>query len=150
MSLQSFLSKIWNQVKALFDGIPAELKTAVHIGVVITENIKNFTDSPVADVLTTLIPGDTDDKIKDWLRAKLPTLLTQLKLTDSCGGMTDPNEITTCAVKVLQTLDGDVKNAFLHNLSIMITQIASDGQLSWADGVYVLQWYYDHNYKAAA
>jgi hypothetical protein len=150
MSLQSFLSKIWNQVKTLFDGIPSELKTAIHIGVVVAENIKTFVDSPAADVLTAIIPGDIDDEIKNWLRAKLPAILTELKLADSCGSLTDPAEITACAVKVLQGLDGDVKSAFLHNLSILVAGVASDGKLTWSDGVYLLEWYYSHQFKAAA
>ena len=130
MSLQSFLIKIWNQIKALFEGIPSELKTAIHIGVLVTENAKNLVDSPAADVLTALIPGSIDDKIKDCLRAKLPAILTELKLADSCSSLTDPNEITACAVKVLQGLDGDVKSAFLHNLSILVAQTAADGKLT--------------------
>src|SRR5882672_9611456 len=117
MSLHSFLLKIWDQIKTLFIGIPAELKTAIHIGVLVTENVKNFVDSPAADILTVLIPGDIDDEIKSLLRAKLPEILTELKLADSCSGMTDADAITVCAVKVLQGLDGDVKSAFLHNLS---------------------------------
>src|ERR1700753_2169227 len=115
MSLQSFLTKIWNQIKALFDGIPSELKTAVHIGVLVTENIKNFIDSPAADILTAIIPTDIDDEVKNWLRAKLPGILTELKLVDSCSGLTDPAAITDCAIKVLQGLDGDIPSAFLHN-----------------------------------
>src|ERR1700743_1030352 len=150
MSLQSFLTKIWNQVKALFDGIPAELKTAIHIGVVVTENIKNFADSPAADILTAIIPGDIDDEVKNWLRAKLPAILTELKLADSCSSLTDPNEITACAVKVLQGLDGDIQSAFLYNLSVLIAEVAADGKLTWSDGVYILQWYYQHEYKTAA
>ena len=150
MSLQTFLARIWQQIKSLFEGIPAELKTAVHIGVLVTENIKTFVDSPVADVLTVLIPGDIDDKIKDLLRAKLPAILTELKLADSCSALTDPNEITVCAIKVLQSLDGDLKSAFLHNLSILIAETAADGKLSWSDGVYILEWYYRHEYKTAA
>ena len=150
MSLQTFLTKIWNEIKTLFNGIPAELKTAVHIGVVVTENIKNFVDSPVADILTAIIPGTADDQIKAWLRAKLPVILTELKLADSCGALTDPQEITKCAVKVLQGLDGDIKSAFLHNLSILVAQVAADGKLSWNDGVLILQWYYQNEFKAAA
>ena len=149
MSLTSFLTKIWNQIKALFDGIPAELKTAIHIGVEVTENIKTFVDSPAADILTAIIPGDIDDEVKNWLRAKLPTILTELKLADSCGQLTDPAEITACAVKVLQGLDGSVKSAFLHNLSILVAQVAADGKLTWSDGVYILEWYYTHEFKAA-
>jgi hypothetical protein len=150
MSLQSYLSKIWGEVKALFDGIPAELKTAIHIGVLVTENIKNFVDSPAADILTAIIPGDIDDEIKNWLRAKLPAILTELKLADSYSALTDPGQITTCAVKVLQGLDGDIKSAFLHNLSILISQVAADGKLTWSDGVYILEWYYTHEYTTAA
>jgi len=149
MSLKSFLAGIWAGIKSLFDGMPAELKTAIHIGVVVTENVKQFVDSPAVDILTTLIPGDIDDAIKKLLRAKLPTILTELKLADSCAGLTDPAEITACAVKILQGLDGDVQSAFVHNLSIMVAQVAADGKLSWSDGVYLLEWYYQHEYKTA-
>jgi hypothetical protein len=150
MSLQTFLSKIWAEIKNLFTNISPELKSAIHIGVVVTENIKNFVDSPAADVITALIPGDTDDQIKEWLRAKLPAILTELKLTDSCSELTDPSQITACAIKVLQSMDADIKDAFLHDISILVAKVAADGQLSWSDGVYLLEWYYQHNFKPAA
>jgi hypothetical protein len=150
MSLKTFLSKIWANIKALFDGMPAQLKTAIHIGVLVAEGVKKFADSPVADVLTVLVPGDIDDKVKDLLRAKLPLILTELKLADGCAGLTDPAEITRCAIKVLQSLEGNVQSAFLHNLSILVAQVAADGKLSWSDGVYLLEWYYQHRYKAVA
>jgi hypothetical protein len=148
MSLQSFLTKTWTEIKSLFEGIPSELKTAIHIGVQVTQNIKNFVDSPAADVLTAIIPGDIDDEIKNWLRAKLPAILTELKLADSCSGLTDPAAITQCAIKVLQGLDADIQAPFLHSLSVLISQVAADGKLSWSDGVYLLEWYYQHEYPA--
>ena len=150
MSLKTIITKIWGEIESLFSSFPAEMKTAIHIGVVVTENVKSFVDSPVADILTVLIPGDIDDNVKNWLRAKLPVILTELKLADSCAGLTDPQQITACAVKVLQGLDGDIKSAFLHNLSIFVAQVASNGKLSWADGVAILEWYYQNEYKAVS
>jgi hypothetical protein len=150
MSIKIFISKIWAEIKNLFDGIPSESKIAIHIGVIITQNIKAFVDSPAADILTAIIPGDLDDELKNLLRTKLPIILTELKLADSCGSLTDPSQITACAVKTLQALGGDVKSAFLHNLSILITEVAADGKLSWSDSVYLLEWYYQNEYKAAA
>lgn len=151
MSLKSFINKLWTEIKNFFDGIPTELKTAIHIGVVVTEGLKTFVDSPAADVLTTIIPGNIDDDLKYLLRVKLPKILTELKLADSCGGLTDPSLITECAVKVLQGLDGDISSAFLHSLSILIAQVvAGDGKLKWSDAVYVLEWYYQNDYKAIA
>jgi hypothetical protein len=149
MSLKTFIEKLWATITSLFQSFPSEIKTAIHIGVVVTENIKTFINSPAADVLTALIPGDIDDEIKNLLRAKLPGILTELKLADSCSGLTDPQQITTCAIKVLQGLNGDIKNAFLHNLSIFIAQVAAKGNLTWSDGVTVLEWYYQNEYKAA-
>ena len=150
MSLKTFLTKIWAGIESLFDGFPVEMKAAIHIGVAVTENIKNFVDSPAADILTTIIPGDIDDEIKDWLRAKLPGILAELKLADSCGTLTDPQQITACAVKVLQGLSGDIQSSFLHSLSIFIAQIASNGTLTWSDGVTILEWYYQNVYKTEA
>lgn len=150
MSIKSFLSKIWASIKSLFKDMPDKLKTAVHIGVLVTENIKTFTESPAADILTALIPGNVDDGIKMLLRAQLPAILTELKLADECAGLTDPEEITACAVKVLQNMDSNIQSAFLHNLSILVAQVAADGKLTWSDGVYLLEWYYQHQYKAEA
>ena len=150
MSLKTFITKIWDEIKSLFDSFPAEMQIAIHIGVEVTENIKNFVDSPAADILTAIIPGDIDDEIKPLLRAKLPGILTELKLADSCGSLTDPADITKCAVTVLQGLDGDLKSAFLHNLSILVAEVASDGKLTWSDGVTILEWYYQNEFKTAA
>lgn len=150
MSLKSFLSKIWLAITGLFDGMDPELKIAIHIGVLIVENIKHVVDSPEADIAAAIIPGDIDDQIKTLLRNKLPIILTELKLADNCAELTNPDDIIACAVKTLQGLYGDIKSAFLHELSILLAQIAADGKLTWSDGVYLLEWYYQHQYKKEA
>jgi hypothetical protein len=148
MSVISFLKKIWASIARLWQGLPAEMKSAVKIGVLVTENIKYFIDSPAGDILTALIPTNIDDKIKDLLRAKLPVILGDLRLIDATIGLTDPNEIAATAIKVLQSLNGDISNAFYHNLSILIAQVASDGKLTWSDGVYILEYFYQKQYRA--
>ncbi|MFA6085562.1 hypothetical protein [Mucilaginibacter sp.] len=150
MSIKSFLTRIWNTIRSLFNSFPLSLKTAVHIGVAVTENIKQFVDSPLADILTAIIPGEIDDKLKEVLRNGIPTILISLKLADECDRSTDPQEITKCAVRLLQNLEGEIKSAFLHNLSVLISQLAADGKLSWSDGVCIVEWYYQHQYKVAA
>jgi hypothetical protein len=150
MNLKPLLTKIWNSIKNLFAGIPADLKSAIHIGVVVAENIKLFIDSPGADILTAIIPGNVDDKVKDLLRSKLPLILSELRLADNCRDVTDPAQLTTCAVNTLQKLDGNVKSSFLHAVSILVAEAAADGKLTWSDGVYLLEWYYLHKYRNIA
>jgi hypothetical protein len=147
MSLKSFLHKIGEFFHNLFEGLKPKLQNAVHWGVVITENLKNAIDSQVADIITAIIPGELDDKIKDKLREALPKIVVELRLVDTTMGLTDPQEIMAAAVKVIQQLDGDYKSAFLHDFSILAAQVAADGKLDWDDAVYLLQWYYDHKFK---
>lgn len=149
MSIKSFISKTFSNIAKLFNGLQDELKSAVHIGAVVTEAIKTFdVNNPVAaDVLTALIPGDLDDKVKQLLRKHLPGIAIELRLVDATCKLSDPNEIMLSAVKVIQQLEGDYSNAFLHNLSIIVAQVAADGKLDWKDAVYLLQWYYDNNVK---
>jgi hypothetical protein len=149
MNLKLFLIRIWNTIRSVFNSFPLSLKTAVHIGVTVTENIKQFVDSPFVDVLTAIIPGEIDDKLKQILRNGIPMLLINLKLADKCNFSTDSQETTKCAIKILQNLDDEIKSAFLHNISVLISQLAADSKLSWSDGVCIVEWYYRHQYKTA-
>ncbi|WPU96503.1 hypothetical protein SNE25_13345 [Mucilaginibacter sabulilitoris] len=44
-------------------------------------------------------------------------------------------------------MDENIKGGILHQLSILIAQLAADGKLSWSDGVYLSQWYYEQKFK---
>jgi hypothetical protein len=147
--LTQFLVKLWEKIKNLFSKIPDEFKNAVHLGVEITENLKGFIDSPVADVLTAIIPGNADDIIKAKLRQALPVFLQSLKLADSTLNLQDPNLIIQTALQSLRELDPVLRPGVYHNLSVLLTQRAADGKLSWSDGVYLSQWYYDNKFKPA-
>lgn len=148
MSLISFIKKISAWIQSLFQSIPADIKTAIHTGVAITERIKLFIDSPVADVITALIPGRADDAVVAALRTALPQLLKQLQLTESCINQQDGSTMVHCGLQTLSRLSDEVKSAFLHNLSILLAQVAADGKLTWQDGVYLLEWYYQHQFKS--
>lgn len=65
---ETFVAKLWRKV-------PDELQDKVSIGVRIVENLKIVIASPMADVVTSVIPGDLDDKLKDYLRILLPKIL---------------------------------------------------------------------------
>lgn len=147
MSIKSLLKKIWLTIQSLFDNFPASVKDAVHVGVTLTQNLKNYVDSPMADILTAIIPGNLDDKIKLALRAGIPIILFNLKLADQCGKSNDPEEITKCAINQLQSMSGEIKSSFLHSFSVLVTQLLSDGKISWSDGVCIVEWYYKQKLK---
>jgi hypothetical protein len=145
MSIKSFLTKLWTTIKKLFQGFDQEIKVAIQTAVLIVENLKNYAESAEADALTAIIPGELDDNLKNWLRQKLPDILKRLKLADEA--FNNDEEVIASATKQLKSLPNEYRNGFLHTLSILIAQIIADGRLTWQDGVYVLQWYYQHQFK---
>jgi hypothetical protein len=142
MSLKSFFRKIWEGIKKAFEGLAPDLKEAIHIGVIVVDNMKTFIEGEAADVLTAIIPGQLDDVIKERLRAFLPKILIEMKLAEQCSELTDPSEIVACAIKTLQQIGGDC-------LAVMIAEVASDGKLTWDDSKAIIKWYNDNVKKAA-
>lgn len=144
--MKKIIKSIWTFLSGLFNRLNPALKKAINIGVAVTDAIKNFDEknSYVGDIITALIPGDVDDRIKVLLRANLPKIVIELKLVQATQGLTDPNEIMLAATKVIQQLSGDYRSAFLNSLAIITAQVAADGKLDWNDAAYLLKWYYDN------
>ncbi len=147
MSLKSFLKSIGTFFKKIFNGLTPIAKEAIHIGVIITENLKKFVESGTADVLTSIIPGDLDDKIKERLRKELPVILVKLKLAEQCSNETEPDKLVLCAIKVLQSIEGDFKKDFYDALAVQIGLVYADGKVTWDELKYVIKWFYDNKFK---
>lgn len=141
-SIGEFFSRLWH-------GLLPELKAAIHVGVVITNAVKEFdlNNPAIVDIITSLIPGNLDNKIVAKIREALPKICIELKLVDATLGLTDPQEIVKAAIKTMQQLSGDYKSAFLNSFSIIVAQVAADGKLDWNDAAYLLKWYYDNQAK---
>lgn len=80
--LETFKTKWPDFFVKIFNKIPDELKEKIAIGIVIVENIKKFIDSPLADIVTSIIPGSVDDKIKERLRIILPVILERYNVAN--------------------------------------------------------------------
>ncbi|HMI03745.1 MAG TPA: hypothetical protein VK541_14775 [Pedobacter sp.] len=106
--LRLFIDNFPAFVKRLFNKIPDELRNQLQVIIQVVENIKQFVDSPGADILTSLIPGTADDKLKEWLRKVLPEILDHL-------GM-----ITDAGLKLSE--DPDTKAAQLHSVATILNR----------------------------
>lgn len=146
MSIKSFLQSIAHFISRIWKDMTPIAKKSVAIAVSVVDAIKKFeTDNPnIINFITSTIPGDVDEKIVAAIRAELPKAVVELKLIDATLGLTDPNEIVVAATKVIQQMSGDYKSATLNSLAIILTRVAADGKIDWADAVYLGKWFYDH------
>ena len=150
MSIKTLITKILDQIKSIFIGMPIEIRSAASIAVVVVENLKTVIENPAIDVLTAVIPGNLDNTIVNCLRNCLPNILTDLRLIDNTIEPIDDQTKVASATKIIQNLNGNIKSAFLHDLAILIAQELAklaNNTLSWTDAVYVMEWYYQHEFK---
>lgn len=86
---------------SLYKKIPKELQDKFSVGVLVVQKLKEFIDSPVADMITAIIPSTVDDEIKNWLRLVLPKILEQY------GNVTkDPKTFHNIATDINKELTG--------------------------------------------
>lgn len=147
MSLKTFLHNLWQSIKHLFDKVEEEVKKEVVVAIAIVQQIKVIVDSPVADVVTALIPGTVDDQIKEKLREWLPKILLELGMIQSIANMTNVNDQLNAILAKLKLSSDDTKNAFYHSLASLILTKISDGKLTWSDAVAIAEYYYQNHVK---
>jgi hypothetical protein len=85
MSLKTLLQEIFGSIKKVFKKLDQPLKDAYTLGFSLQTNSKPLLRVKRADILTAIIPGTIDDKIKERLRVFLPKILIELKLVENCA-----------------------------------------------------------------
>jgi hypothetical protein len=149
MSIKNFLSHLWQSIKTLFDKVEKEVKKDVVVAISVVQRVKAIVDSPVADVVTALIPGSADDKVKELLRSWLPKVIIELSLVESVANIEDQNAQLQAILDKLKLSSDETKNAFYHSLASLVLQKLSDGKLSWSDAVAIAEYYYQNHVKTA-
>lgn len=147
MSLKSFIAGIWSAIKGLFHKLEEEEKRLLPIVITVVNNIKNVVDSPIADVVTALIPGDVDDKIREKLQVFLPKILTELNMLNTCQQLEDHNEQLHCILQNLKLSSDAAKDIYYHGLASLILTELSDGKLTWSDCTAIAEYYYKNIWK---
>jgi len=79
MKLKESIKAVMTFIKNLFQKIEKEAKIVIPKGIKVVELLKKFIDSPTADFLTAVIPGEWDDFTKNTLRELLPKIIFELR-----------------------------------------------------------------------
>ena len=79
--MKKFFAKILGFLGMLFTSLDTWIHDHVQPSIETVQKIKELINSPLVDVLTAIIPGDADDKLKDWIRANIGKALNVLNIT---------------------------------------------------------------------
>lgn len=122
-------TNIRNKLKALLRHFDNYVDGHIDIALKITTGLKQVLSSPEADILTAIIPGDADDKLKLKLENALSEAIDVLSIVDSCRQLTDTNSKLQCFVTQLQQKDPQLQGAILQKLAAFIAGRLDDQKL---------------------
>ncbi|PQJ12131.1 hypothetical protein CJD36_010115 [Flavipsychrobacter stenotrophus] len=108
------------QIRLLLQQFDSYLEKNVDTALQITTAIKQFLESPVADILTAIIPGSVDDIIRRQLIYALDKSVEALAIAEHCKQYTDIEEKLKCFVSQLQQRGPDMQDALLQKLASLL------------------------------
>jgi len=123
--------KWFNNLKAwlqkTFTLIRKEVKTAIPIGIKVVDKIKAFIDTPIADFITDIIPGDLDDQIKAALRKVLPKILIGLRKWEGIVNISDENAQLKAIAAEIMLLSKSERDNIKTQIAAEVAQALSPG-----------------------
>jgi len=115
------------EIKSALKQFDQYVNTHVETALQITTALKYMLSSPVADIITAIIPGTIDDVLRTQLLNALNKITEALSIVDSCKQFTDLNDKLKCFVQQLSQRDPQLQDAVLLKLSSLLAA-ELDGQ----------------------
>ena len=115
--------KLRSALKQFDQYVDAHIETALKV----TIALKNLLNSPAADILTTIIPGELDNVIRTQLLNATIKAVEVLTIADNCKQCTDPEEKLQCFVQQIKQRDPNLQDAILQKLASLLAA-ELDGQ----------------------
>ena len=116
-----FCTKVKSELRSLLRQFDSYVDAHIDTALKITTELKALISSPVADVISAIIPGEADDEIREKIVAALGKAIEALTIADTCKAYTDVNEKLKCFIQQLQLRDPQLQDALLQKLASLIT-----------------------------
>jgi hypothetical protein len=125
MLCTKFKGKLRSLLSEFDTFVDGHIDTALEI----TTALKNALSSPVAVIITDIIPGDIDDTIREELVTALGKAIEALTIADACKQYTDLNDKLNCFVQQLKLADPNLQDAILQKLASLVAGLLDGGRL---------------------
>lgn len=132
-SLLAFVTRIIGNV---FDTFRAQS----HVAVKVTDILKKAVESPIADAVVTLIPGDIDDKLLAKLRSVVGPVAEKTALAHGILQVSDTNsDVIEAVVTKLKEIKPELRSNFWVTFSAELNLALADGKISFSEAYILAQ-----------
>lgn len=115
--MKKFLNKIVAFLKSIFTNLDAFMDVHVTPSIELTKRLIAILESPVANIITALIPGDADDKLKNLLLNCLHKAIDTLHISADIANDPDWTSKIYKTLKYIESLSPDLRQGFLRDLT---------------------------------
>ena len=105
----------------LTQSVPDDVRKYAETSLEITYKLKQILQSPVADVLTAIIPSTIDDNAKKQMITYIDKVLPYLIIVDDCKNKGDVSAMIACWVQHLAKHPAHTRNALLIKFAALLT-----------------------------
>lgn len=133
-------------IKALVNGDHEEAEKLQLTGtklIELVDQVKAWVKSPMGDFITSVIPGDWDNELKEKGIAFLDKQANNFAIITGAGELPTIGEKFVYAYnKVVETGDEDKEDGFWHELGSAGTKAFADGKITFGDGAVLAEMLY--------
>jgi len=142
------MKKLINQIKEalskVFGGFLEILVDRGQIAIKVTNIVKDFIENPAVDLVVALTPNKKDDVLLARAKVLVPKILVQIgmamAIVQKAEAESDPEVAYSVVLSYISTkLPEDGKAIFYRELSGRIAQALSDGNMSVAESIGLVQ-----------
>ena len=120
--MKKFFNKIVLFLTGLFSNLDRWIHEHVQPAIDLVQNLKSFVDSPVADLITAIIPGNVDDSIKLLLSTSLQKALDSLQVVKIEDSNADLQTKLNALLEYIKTLSPTMQNGVYFKLASEIAK----------------------------
>ncbi len=100
-------------------------------------------ESPVGDMITTVIPGNWDNELKAKAEEFIKKVASNSGFITECAGMATAGEQLVCVYNKISSLnDDDEVDSFWHKLGVLATKVFADGKITFSDAIIAAEMVY--------
>ena len=154
MKIIKWLKKTWLKFRSGWDNLDDKVKKVAEIAVKVCEALKKSVDNGTYDTATSIadavIPGNQEPLfklVKSFIKEKLPKIIIKLQIVGNIAGLNSPDEEMKAIIRQFKLLSNDEKNKAFQEISGMIVDAFTDGELSAAERRSITDYAYEHFIK---
>lgn len=146
--MKKIIKKINDFFKSLFDKSFQIFKKNSAVAVKVTQYLKIFVESGIADKIVNIIPGDLDNEILYHLKIQLPKVSFKIAILHKIMTESDnPNDAVSNIIAYLQSLNSEARIGFWITFAGELNLALSDGKLTYTEAIILTQLAYKEAYN---